>query len=235
MGFRFFVAHDEDVGSFLVGEVADFSVHLFVAVVDFGAESGGFEFGFDLVSVGVMAFADGNKANLDRGEPEGERSRVVLDEDAEESLDGAKEGAVDHDGLVSLAVFADVFEFEAGWEGEIELDCRELPEAAEDVDQLDVDLGAVEGGFAGDGFVGDALLFECAFEGADGQAPVFVAACVFYAVVGVPGGELDLELVETESLEDGLGKVDAGDDFTFYLTGHAEDVCVVLGKSADAE
>ena len=46
----------------------------------------------------------------------------MLDEDAEESLDGAKESAVHHDGLMAFAVFADVIELEAGGQVEIELD-----------------------------------------------------------------------------------------------------------------
>ena len=56
-----------------------------------------------------------------------------------------------------------------------------------------------------------------------------------FLVVGVPGGELDFELLEAEGFEDGFGEVDAGDDFVFDLLGGAEDVGVVLGKAADAE
>jgi hypothetical protein len=52
---------------------------------------------------------------------------------------------------------------------------------------------------------------------------------------GVPGGELDFEFGEAEGLEDGIGKVDAGDDLVFDLRGGAEDVGVVLGKAADAQ
>ena len=58
----------------------------------------------------------------------------MLDEDSEEALDGAEEGAVDHDGLVRRAVFADVLELEAGGEVPVELHGGELPEAAQDVD-----------------------------------------------------------------------------------------------------
>ncbi len=234
-GFGLFVAHDEDIGGFLVGEVADFGVHLFVAGIDFNAESGGIELGLDRARVVVMPLGDGDEADLDGCEPEGECAGVVLNEDAEEALDGAEEGAVDHDGLVAFAVFADEFEIESGGEVEVELDGRELPETAEDVDELEVDFGAIEGGFAFDGFVGDAFAGEGALERADGDVPVFVGAGVGFAVSGVPGGELDLELGEAEGLEDGFGEVDAGDDLVFDLTGGAEDVGVVLGKAADAE
>ena len=40
VGLGFLVAEDEDVRCFLIGEVADFAVHFFVAVVDFNAEAG---------------------------------------------------------------------------------------------------------------------------------------------------------------------------------------------------
>ena len=54
-------------------------------------------------------------------------------------------------------------------------------------------------------------------------------------LAGVPGGEFDFELGEAEGLEDGVGEVDAGDDFVFDLRGGAEDVGVVLGEAAHAE
>ncbi len=89
-------------------------------------------------------------------------------------------------GLMALAVFADVLEIEARGEVEVELDGGELPEAAEDVDEFDVDFGAVEGGFAGDGAVGDAFAFKGGFERAGGGGPVFVGAGVGLAVVDGP-------------------------------------------------
>ena len=222
-------------GSLLVGEVADFGVHFFVAVVGFDPEAGGFEFGFELFGVGEMLFADGDEANLHGREPEREGTGIVLDEDAEESLERAEERAVDHDGLMTLAVFADVFELETRGEIEVELHGGELPEAAEDVDEFDVDFGAVEGGFAGDGFVGDAFRLEHGVERANGQVPIFVGAGVMGAVVGIPGGELDLEFIEAEGVEHDLGKVDAGGDLALDLRRHAEDVGIVLSKAADAK
>ena len=54
------------------------------------------------------------------------------------------------------------------------------------------------------------------------------------AVVGVPGGKLNLEVGKAEGLHDRLGKVDAGHHFVFNLAGGAEDVRVVLRKAAHA-
>jgi len=121
LGFGFFVAHDQDVGGFLVGEVADFGIHFLVAIVDFDSQSGGFEFCFDLGGVCMVALADGDEANLDRREPKREGSGVVLDEDAEKTLDRTKKSAVDHHRLMLFSVFADVFKLKSGWQVEVEL------------------------------------------------------------------------------------------------------------------
>src|SRR5215472_17625974 len=81
---------------------------------------------------------------------------------------------MNHDRLMALSVFADVFEAEARRQIEVELDGRELPEAAQDIDQLDVDLGAVERRFAGDRLVGNALGLQHIFQRPDGEVPVLV-------------------------------------------------------------
>ena len=110
-----------------------------------------------------------------------------------------------------------------------------MPEAAEDVDKLDVDFGAVERGFAGDGFVRDAFLLEHVVEGAAGEVPIFVGADVMGAIVGIPGRQLHLEFGKAEGFEDRLGEIDAAGDFAFDLRGHAEDVGVVLREAAHAQ
>ena len=68
-----------------------------------------------------MALADGHQADLYRREPEREGSSVVLDEHAEESLDRPEKRAMHHDRLMAFAVFADIFEFEARGQVEVEL------------------------------------------------------------------------------------------------------------------
>ena len=73
-----------------------------------------------------MAVGDGQHLHLHRGEPDGESAGVVFDQAADEPLDGAEEGAVDHEGGVALAVRGDVFHVEAEGEVEVELDGRAL-------------------------------------------------------------------------------------------------------------
>ena len=62
-----------------------------------------------------------------------------------------------HNGLVAAAVFANVFQVETARQVEIELHGAELPGPADGVDELHVDLGAVEDGFAGNIFVRNAM------------------------------------------------------------------------------
>ena len=81
------VSHDEYVGHLLHGEVADLGVHLFVAAVQLDAQSGILSLLLYFFRVVEMALADGDESDLQGREPEREGARVVLDEDAEETLD----------------------------------------------------------------------------------------------------------------------------------------------------
>ena len=129
-------------GDFLQAEVADFALHFAVGSVEFYAEAGSFEAFFDGLGVFQMLFADGNKAYLDGSEPHGEGAGVVLDEDAEEAFYRAEESAVDHNGLGGVRRPAPMYSrLKPLREVPVKLDGGELPEAAQDVDELDVDFG----------------------------------------------------------------------------------------------
>src|ERR1700684_3601926 len=68
----------------------------------------------------------------------------MLDEYPEEPLDGAEQCPMHHQRLMRLAVLGDVLQAELARQSEVELDGRKLPQPANGVDQLDVDLGTVE-------------------------------------------------------------------------------------------
>ena len=187
-----------------------------------------------LVGVVDVALGDGHDLHLRRREPQREGAGIVLDEHAEKALDRAVERAMHHQRLMALPILADVFEAEALRQVEVELHGRKLPEAADGVHQLDVDFRPVECGLAGDELVGNAALAEHLLQRVLRRLPLLFAADVVAAVVGVPGGELDLELGESVGIQHGLGKVDAADDLVFDLLRRAEDVGVILGKAAYA-
>src|ERR1700675_4924094 len=126
-------------------------------------------------------------------EPNRERSGVVFDQDAEEALDRAVEGAVDHERLFAGTVFGYVFEIEALRQVEVELHGRELPQAPDGVDQLDVDLRAIERGFSGDGLVFDVQQLQNFLERVGRHIPLLFTADKALAVVWIPSGKLGLE------------------------------------------
>ena len=76
----------------------------------------------------------------------------MLDQDSEETLDGAIERAVHHQGLVRFSVFGNVFEVEPAGQSEIELNRRKLPQTADGIHQFHVDLRAIKRGFIGHDF-----------------------------------------------------------------------------------
>src|SRR5215472_8508094 len=100
-----------------------------------------------------MLFADGNHRQLNRREPKRKSAGIVLDQHTEKALHRSEQGAVDHERLLARAVFRYVFQLEAFGQVEVELDGAELPGPANGIHKLDVDLGAVERGFAGDSLV----------------------------------------------------------------------------------
>src|SRR5713226_7814656 len=159
----------------------------------------------------------------------------MLDQDAEEALDGAEQRAVHHEWLMLGAVFADILQAEARGEIEIELHGGELPRASDGVDELDVDFRAVERAFAYHLFERNVHALHGVGESGCSAVPVFGLAGVIFWMRGIPIGEFDFEFVEAEIFHHGEREIDAGFDFGFDLRGHAKDVRVVLGEAADAQ
>src|ERR1035437_10225759 len=229
------VAHYQHVRNLLHLGFADFEVHLLIAIVHGGADSGVVELLPDAARVLRLAIRDGQHNRLNGREPHRERAGVVLDQDAEEALDGAVQGAVHHQRLVGLAILGDVLQAESAGQGEVELHGGKLPLAADGVHQLDVDLGPVEGGFIGDRFGGDLQLVAGALQGAFGHRPLLGRAVIFAAGAAIPGGKLRVVLLEAVRGQGIDGELEAVHHFVFNLVRSAEDVGVVLREAADAE
>ena len=100
----------------------------------------------ELFAVVIVTFRDGDEADLYGGEPERKVSSVVLDEVGDHALHGADDGAMDHDWAVLLAVGGGVDEAELAGQMEVDLDGGVGLFVAHDIGELDVELGAVEGG-----------------------------------------------------------------------------------------
>src|SRR5512142_1353029 len=100
------VADDQDERDLLDLGLADLLADLLAAEVDGGAQAGRFHLLRERLRVRLVALGDRQDDGLDGGQPEGEAPVVVLDEDAEEALERAEQGPVDHVGPVLLAVLA---------------------------------------------------------------------------------------------------------------------------------
>src|SRR5467141_176084 len=200
-----------------------------------GADAEALESFGDMLRVVGDFFTDRADFDLPGSEPEREGSGVVLDENAEEALDGTEQRAVDHERLVAGAIFGNVFKAEASGKIEIELDGGELPGTADGVDELDVDFRAVKSAFALNRLVRDIEPLQGVGQDGGGAAPVFGLALVIFRMRSVPIGELDLKFVEAKVFHYREGEIDAGFHFFFNLRGSAENVRVVLGEASNAE
>src|ERR1039458_2914832 len=143
--------------------------------------------------------------------------------------------AVHHQGLMRLAILGDVLQAEAPRQSEIELHGGELPQPADGVHQLYVDLGSVEGGLVGHHLHRHIEPRGGFRERVFGQLPLLGRAIVLAAGAVVPGGKLGFILIEAVGVKRIDGELQTVDDLVFDLLGSAEDVRIVLRKSADAE
>src|SRR5215472_92849 len=189
----------------------------------------------DMLRVVGYFFADRANLYLHGGEPQRKCSSVMLNQNAEEALYGTEQRAVDHERLMPGAVFGDVLQPEARRQVEVELHRRELPGAANRVNQLHVNLRAVKSGFASNRFVGNVHVLHSGSERGGGAMPVFGFSSVIFRMRGIPVGKFNFEFVEAEILHDREREIDAGFDFGFDLRRHAENMRVVLGEAAHAQ
>ena len=89
---------------------------------------------------------------LQRRQPKGQGAGAVLDEDADETLERAEDRPMQHYRRMAGVVLADVFRAEALRHREIDLHRTALPRATDRVLDVEFDLRAVEGAFAGQFF-----------------------------------------------------------------------------------
>ena len=230
VALRLAAAGHQHVGGLEQLGLADLVAQLFVAVVDLNAKALGAEAGRDGMAVVHLLIADRHDDGLHRGEPGGEGAGDMLDEDADEPLKAAEDGTMDDDGRLLRVLAIGVGELEPAGQLEVELDGGALPLSAERIDDVEVDLGAVEGAVAVIDDEGDVVGVERPLERGLGLVP----ECRLAHEVGGTGGELHAEL----QVEEGVDALDHADDvrdlLLDLLLGHKE-VGIVLRELAHAE
>ena len=137
--FFFLIADDDGVRNLFDLGVPDFVSKFLIGIIHGNSDVHVTENLRDFVSVIKVAVEiDRQELYLNRGEPSGESPAVILDEDADEALDGAEDDAVEHDRLNLLAVLIDVGAAEAVRQVDVELDGPALPCSAHGVLELEV-------------------------------------------------------------------------------------------------
>lgn len=232
--FLLFLAYDKHIRYALELVFANFLADFFVAVIDDGADVGLVELVDNAASVVIEFLGDGQHYHLVGREPQGQMSGSVLKQYGHEAFERPEGCAVDHHGTMLEVVGAGVLEAEALGQVVVYLYCSELPTATYGVFDHEVEFGAVECGFAEFLACLEAFFFAGFDDGGFGQVPIFIAADVFFFVFGVAQRDLCLVVVEVECLEDIEDDIHHFEELVFDLLGGAEDVCIVLRKSAYA-
>ena len=227
------LADDEHVGDAGEAGETDFRADLVGVAVHGDADAGLREAGGGGFGELQRFFRDGQDADLFGGEPGGELALEMLDEQAGEAFHGAERRAVDHHGNVRLVVGADIAEAEADRQIVVHLHGAELPFAADDVLDHEVDLGSVEGRLADLLGVVHAEGLDGFAEGCFGFVPVLGRADIFVAG-RIAQREPDAVVIHAEGVEDFFDQIEAAGDFGGDLLRGAEQMGVVLGEAADA-
>mmetsp|Transcript_37514 Transcript_37514/g.87440 ORF Transcript_37514/g.87440 Transcript_37514/m.87440 type:complete len:538 (+) Transcript_37514:6674-8287(+) len=155
---------------------------------------------------------------------------MLLDQDADETLEAADDGAMQHQRAFVLAMLVHEVGIQALGQVGVDLDRAALPFAAEGVLQRVFDLGAVERAFARQ--VGEVAAggLQALGEGGFGLVPAFLGADALFR----PRRQLVDDVREAEVLVDLLQQRREGRDFALDLIFGAEDVAVVLREAAHA-
>src|SRR5262245_20734673 len=143
------LAHHQHRRDFLELTPADPGAELLVLVVELDAQPAGAQGRRDLLRRLGETVRDREHDGLHGRDPEREVPTRVLDQDPDETLEGAQDRAVHDDRPVLAAVLADVLQVEALRVLEVDLDRAELPGTADRVLDAKVDLGAIERAVAG--------------------------------------------------------------------------------------
>ena len=126
----------------------NFFIQTFGPVVNFNPQVGFFELGFNCLGMGYQIIVDRQNDGLNRCQPQRELAGEMLDQNAQKALNGAENGAVNHDRPVPFIVLADKGQVEALRQGHIQLDGAALPGPAQGVFDMQIDFRAVKSAVA---------------------------------------------------------------------------------------
>ena len=231
--FHFTCSNDGKIRNAVHSSKSNFGPNFITSIIDRDTSARIGERFHEFVRFFGELFRDRKHPDLLRSKPYGELPLEVLDKETDEALERAEGRAVDHDRNVRLIIRAYVAEIKALREIVIHLHGAELPVAADDVFDDEVDLRAVESGFAGLLDVVDAENLNGFAESGFSLVPVRRIADVFVRI-GITEREADCIISHAESAEDFLNESEAALNLITNLLWGAEKVGIILGETADA-
>ncbi|MPL93326.1 hypothetical protein SDC9_39452 [bioreactor metagenome] len=220
----------EDVGHLAKRMLAHLVVDLLVAGIAFGADAGLDQLRGDLLDVIVRVRDDRGDDDLARRQPQRQLACVAFDQDADEALERAEAGAMQHDRAVLRAVDADIARVQPLGQVRVDLQRAALPVAADRIGQHEFELRPVEGAFAFLDLEVIAGRLAGIAERGFRMVPAFLGADALLR----PGRQLDAPVGEAEVGIDLGEEVDELLRLDLDLVFHAEDMRVVLGEAAHA-
>src|SRR5262249_1544269 len=131
-------------------------------------------------------------------------------------------------------IFANVLELKTLRQIEVSLHCSQLPQTANRVFDLEIDLRPVESRLAFDALVFDTARVESHRHFRFSFLPVFFRPNIELVGVASLHRKLKLNLVETEGLEHLISEVNAIEDLVLHLLRRTEQVRVIDGESTYA-
>ncbi|MCY1220149.1 hypothetical protein D9M72_321510 [compost metagenome] len=168
--------------------------------------------------------------HLLRGQPGRQRTGVVFQQDAQETLERTQDGTVQHHRALARVVLGDVFGIQALRQHQVKLQRAALPRAADRVLDVVLDLGAVEGALA-------RQLFPIHAAGAQRQAQALFGVVPDLVRAGTlvrAQRQLDLHVLEAKVVVDRERQLVEGLGLRHDLLFRAEDVRIILHKAAHA-
>ncbi len=187
-------------------------------------------------SVLLVLLRDGDDLHLHRREPGREVASPVLGQEGYEPLVGRERGAVDDEDLAVLRTgLVLVGQREPLLGGEVELNGGHRLLPAQQRGELDVDLGPVEGGLADGLDIGHPQTVQYLPEVVLGGRPVLGLVDVLVRGLGVPEGELEVVVLESEGGVVVLHHADVVSELLSDLVEGAVDVRVVHRQHPDPE
>ena len=210
--------------------LADLAIDLLVANVQLGANTGLFQRRHHLVRVVVSVGDNRRYGHLYWRQPQRQRAGILLDQNADEALQRAQNGPVQHGRTLAAAVFGDVLDTEAFRQVEVHLHRATLPATPDCVIKREFQLRAVERAITFGDHVVHAHHFAGLLQLAFGSIPDGIRAD---ALLGT-SRQLDFHLVEAQLAVHFENQLACFGGFGGQLFGRTENVGVIHDEATHA-